>query len=129
LPFLDAAFDRCVAVTLCEFVSDVDGVFAELARVTRPGGRIVVGSLNPRSAWGWANRRRLQEPPWTSARFFTRGELLALGGKHGRGSLISALYAPEGMPALNRLGTVLEAVGRMAPALGAFQVLTVELPG
>ena len=56
LPIRDASFDVTVAVTLCEFVADVGAVFAELARVTRPGGRFVVGSLNRSSPWGWLGR-------------------------------------------------------------------------
>jgi SAM-dependent methyltransferase len=44
LPFPDAAFDRVVVVDMLEHVSD-DGRFArELARVTRPGGRLVVNT-------------------------------------------------------------------------------------
>jgi SAM-dependent methyltransferase len=126
LPFAAGAFDLAVAVTLCEFVSDVGAVFDELARVTRPGGRFVVGSLNPRSPWGIANRRRFREPPWTEARFLGRQELITLGARFGRARISGHLYAPEGLPRLQALGAPLEVAGRLAPALGAFQVLTVE---
>jgi SAM-dependent methyltransferase len=126
LPFPDGAFDLTVAVTLCEFVADVGVLFSELARVTRSSGRFVVGSLNPRSPWGIVNRRRFREPPWTEARFLSRKELLALGARSGRANISGHLYAPEGLPWLSTLGAPLEAAGRVAPALGAFQVLTVE---
>jgi SAM-dependent methyltransferase len=44
LPFGDAEFDRVVVVDMLEHVAD-DGVFvAELARVTKPGGRLVVNT-------------------------------------------------------------------------------------
>ena len=44
LPFEDAAFDRVVVVDMLEHVPD-DGAFArELARVTKPGGRLVVNT-------------------------------------------------------------------------------------
>lgn len=44
LPFPDAAFDRVVVVDMLEHVPD-DAAFAhELARVTRPGGRLVVNT-------------------------------------------------------------------------------------
>jgi SAM-dependent methyltransferase len=129
LPFSAASFDLTVAVTLCEFVADVGAVFAELARVTRPGGRFIVGSLNPRSPWGWLGRKRFVEAPWTEARFLKRGDLLSLGSRHGAASIDGVLYAPQNLPGLRFSGPLLEAVGRVAPGLGAFQVLTVALPG
>jgi SAM-dependent methyltransferase len=115
-------------MTLCEFVADVPAVFSELARVTRPGGRFIIGSLNPDSPWGWLGRGRFAVPPWSDARFLKRRELLELGARHGLASLRGALFAPEGLPLLGLLGPALEAVGRLAPPVGAFQVLTVRLP-
>jgi SAM-dependent methyltransferase len=44
LPFADGAFDRVVVVDMLEHVAD-DAVFlAELHRITRPGGRVVVNT-------------------------------------------------------------------------------------
>ncbi len=44
LPFRDAEFDRVVVVDMLEHVPD-DGLFArELARVTKPGGRLVINT-------------------------------------------------------------------------------------
>jgi ubiquinone/menaquinone biosynthesis C-methylase UbiE len=128
LPFGDRAFDIAFAVTVCEFVDNVVQVFSELARVTRPGGRFVVGSLNPQSPWGFFNRERFRQGPWASARFLERRELLKLGSQHGKASLSSALYAAENLPAANLVGPVLEFLGRFAPGLGAFQVLVVDRP-
>jgi SAM-dependent methyltransferase len=83
LPFATGAFDLAVALTLLEFVDDPARVVAELARVTRPGGRLLVGALNRASPWGLAHRRRLRHPPWTAARFLTRSTLRRLGRAHG----------------------------------------------
>ncbi len=44
LPFADAAFDRVVVVDMLEHVPDEDAFVAELARVTKPGGRLVVNT-------------------------------------------------------------------------------------
>jgi SAM-dependent methyltransferase len=41
LPFLDASFDSAFCVAVLQHIGDVAGAVAELARVTRPGGRIV----------------------------------------------------------------------------------------
>jgi hypothetical protein len=53
---------------------------------------------------------------------------LEIGARHGAASLRGALFAAEGLPLLGLLGPVLEAMGRLAPSAGAFQVLTVQLP-
>jgi len=44
LPFADAEFDAVVVVDMLEHVEDEAGFAAELARVTRPGGRLVVNT-------------------------------------------------------------------------------------
>jgi SAM-dependent methyltransferase len=44
LPFADAEFDRVVVVDMLEHVADEGAFVAELARVTRPGGRLVVNT-------------------------------------------------------------------------------------
>lgn len=127
LPFRDGAFDVAVAVTVCEFTASPAAVVAELARVTRPGGRVVIGALNRRSAWGLARRRQLRRPPWQAARFLTRRQLRALGARHGQVQLHGTLVMPGAVPGSRHAGRFLEAIGRRAfPATGAFQVLTVK---
>lgn len=44
LPFRDAEFDRVVVVDMLEHAPDEAAFVAELARVTRPGGRLVVNT-------------------------------------------------------------------------------------
>ena len=126
LPLRSSLVDVAVAVTVLEFVSEPAVALGELARVTRPGGRIVVGALNPNSPWGLAHRRRLRSGTWCSARFLTRRQLRALGAAHGRVRLSGALYAPSVLPGLGWLGPALEAFGHLAPAIGAFQILVIE---
>jgi len=55
LPFLPSAFDKTISLTALEFIEDARGAISELFRVTRPGGRIVVATLNSLSPW--ASRR------------------------------------------------------------------------
>jgi SAM-dependent methyltransferase len=126
IPVPDGSFDRVVAMTLCEFANDPAGVFAELARVTRPGGRIVVGALNPRSPWGLRWRHRLHRDPWHGVRFLSRQRLLALARPFGRISIRGALYAPGPFPGLQTLGPMFERLGRLVPGFGAFQVVTIQ---
>jgi SAM-dependent methyltransferase len=128
LPFPAETFDLTVAVTVLEFVTDPAAAVAELARVTRPGGRILIGALNPRSPWGLANHRRLRSGVWCHARFLSRGELRSLAAPHGASTLHAGLFAPGAFPALRLLGPALEALGTVAPALGAFQVVAIDKP-
>ena len=55
LPFTDGQFDRVVSITALEFVAEGQQAMDELFRVTRPGGRVVVATLNRLSPWA---RRR-----------------------------------------------------------------------
>jgi hypothetical protein len=55
-------------------------------------------------------------------------QLLDLGSRHGAATLSGVLFAPDGLPFLGVTGPLLEAVGRIVPGIGAFQVLTVTLP-
>lgn len=126
LPLRDDTVDVAVAITVLEFVSDPALAMAEMARVVRPGGRLVVGALNPHSPWGLAHRGEFAEAPWNTARFLTRAELRTLGRPHGSVELRGALYAPGGLPFLRCVVPLLERFGRAAPAWGAFQVLVVE---
>ena len=127
LPFPAEVFDLALAVAVLEFVADPWQVVAEMARVTRRGGRLVIGALNRASPWGLAHRARLGEPPWAPARFLTRRQLLALGTGVGRARLRGALFAPGVCPLLERVGHACERVGALAPVWGAFQVLVVEV--
>ena len=45
LPFPDSAFDAAYLVTVLGEIPDQDAALAELRRVLRPGGRLVVGEL------------------------------------------------------------------------------------
>ena len=46
LPFADDSFDGAISVQVLEYVDDVDQALAELHRVLRPGGRVVVWDVD-----------------------------------------------------------------------------------
>lgn len=128
LPFDDDTFDVTAAVTVLEFVSDPVTALDEVVRVTRPGGHVVIGALNPRSPWGISNRRRLRTGAWCSADFLPPDRLLELGHRYGKTKRCTGLYAPRALPGLSVIGPVLEGLRHVTPSLGAFQVLVIEKP-
>ncbi len=58
LPFDENRFDKVVSVTAIEFIEDGRSAVAELFRVTKAGGIVVVASLN--SLGPWAARRKAE---------------------------------------------------------------------
>jgi ubiquinone/menaquinone biosynthesis C-methylase UbiE len=77
LPFRDRAFDAAYATESLEHAVDIPTAIAEICRIVRPGGRIVIIDKN-KEHWG-----KLKTPEWE--RWFTRGELEQLLSKHCRG--------------------------------------------
>ena len=61
LPFADNAFDKVVSVTAIEFIVDATTAIAELFRVTKPGGCIMVSTLNSLSPWAARRKARANE--------------------------------------------------------------------
>jgi malonyl-CoA O-methyltransferase len=76
LPFRDGAFDAAYATESLEHAVEVDVAVAEICRVVRPGGRIVIIDKNAEQ-WG-----RLKTPSWE--KWFRRRELEKLLGRHCR---------------------------------------------
>lgn len=74
LPFSAGAFDCAYATESLEHAVDIDAAVAEMCRVVRPGGRVVIIDKNAQQ-WG-----RLKTPAWE--KWFGRKELEKLLGKH-----------------------------------------------
>jgi ubiquinone/menaquinone biosynthesis C-methylase UbiE len=80
LPFADGVFDKTVSVAALEFVADEKRAVAELFRVTKPGGVVVVATLNSLSPWAArrsANARRDPESIFNRVFFRSPAQLLA----------------------------------------------------
>src|SRR3990172_2054956 len=56
IPFRDGACDVVFANTLLCFCKNPALVIREMVRVCRPGGRVLLGELNPFSPWQWWRR-------------------------------------------------------------------------
>ena len=73
LPFRDQSFDVVTAVTVLCFVEQRSRAVEEMARVLKPGGRLVIGGLGRWSTWAASRRVRawLGNEFWRHARFTT----------------------------------------------------------
>jgi len=76
LPFAAESFDAAYATESLEHAVDIEQAVAELCRVVKPGGRIVIIDKNAEQ-WG-----RLETPEWE--KWFGRRELERLLGRHCR---------------------------------------------
>jgi len=76
LPLAAGSCDAAYATESLEHAIDIPGAVAEICRIVRPGGRIVIIDKNNK-AWG-----RLETPAWE--RWFGRKELERLLSRHCR---------------------------------------------
>lgn len=86
LPFTDEIFDKTVSITALEFIENGEQAIAELFRVTKPGGLVVVATLNRLSPWADRRQERAKqdsESVFNHAFFRSPQELLDLASVKG----------------------------------------------
>jgi 2-polyprenyl-3-methyl-5-hydroxy-6-metoxy-1,4-benzoquinol methylase len=132
LPFGDEIFDRVVAVTVLCFVRDAKRAIAEMARVLRPGGRLVIGELGYWSLWAAYRRVRgwLGNPTWRAARFRTAKELRDLMQDAGlkEVEIHGAVHYPPCGVAARLLAPVDLWIGRHSTFGSAFLAVSAKRP-
>ena len=77
LPFVDHSFDAVVGCLVFEHVDDLDGSFAEIARVLAPGGRFLLLLNHPliqTPGSGWIDDQVLQEQYWRIGMYLPEAE-------------------------------------------------------
>ncbi len=81
LPFKENSFDKAVSITALEFIQDAKGAVNELFRVVKPGGWVVVATLNSLSPWTArrkAKTRKRQKHILAKASFRSPEEIKAM---------------------------------------------------
>jgi SAM-dependent methyltransferase len=132
LPFADGQFDLVTAITILCFVADAAPVFQEIARVMRPGGRLVIGELGKWSTWAAGRRVRawLGSRLWRRGRFRTAGELrdLAEGVGLTVNTVRGAVYYPRSRVAARVMSDLDAMLGRLTTFGAGFVALSATKP-
>lgn len=133
LPFPAATFDRVVAVTALCFVPEADRAVAEMVRVLRPGGRLVLGELGRWSIWAAIRTVRgwLGAPTWRAAHFRSAADLRRLVERHGL--TVGETRGSTFYPPLDVAAALMERcdpwLGRRTTVGAAFVALSAARPG
>ncbi len=113
MPFAAESFDLVLSVTMLEFAEDPQQAVAEMVRVTKRGGRVVLGLLNASSPWTRAREVEAEQhdTPYSHAHYYTAEEMVALLGRHGRVRWSSAVFVGHTGRGL-RIAGALEMLGQ-----------------
>ena len=85
LPFREESFDKVISVTALEFIAEAKAAVAELFRVARRGGVVVMATLNSRSPWAARRREEARKGHSIFSKAVLRSpdDLLSLAPVHG----------------------------------------------
>jgi ubiquinone biosynthesis O-methyltransferase len=132
LPFPAEQFDVVTAIAVLCFIDDASPVFREIARVLRPGGRLVIGELGKWSTWAAGRRIRawLGSRLWRQSRFRTSSELRKLSERAGLvvTSVRGAVYYPRWTLAARLLSLADPILGRLTTIGAGFVALSAIKP-
>jgi SAM-dependent methyltransferase len=132
LPFPDASFDLVTAVTVLCFVRDEATAWREMARVLRPGGRLVIGELGRWSLWALRRRIRgwLGSPLWRGAAFHSAGQLRRAAEAAGLAveAVRGAVFHPPSAALAGLTARMDASLGRATTFGAAFIAVTARKP-
>jgi SAM-dependent methyltransferase len=132
LPFREGVFDTVVAITSLCFVPDAGAAVRSMARVLRPGGRLVIGELGAASTWAASRRVRawLGSRTWRGVTFSSAGRLRELARQAGLvpGRVRGAAFHPPLTVAARLLERLDGLLGRWTTLGAAFIALEAHKP-
>lgn len=132
LPFDTASFDVVVAITVLCVIEDAEAALQEMARVLKPGGRLIIGELGRYSSWAALRRVKgwFGSPVWRRARFRSAADLRRLATQAGLTNVEvhGAIFYPPAGIAARMLARVDRKIGRRTSTGAAFLALKATKP-
>jgi SAM-dependent methyltransferase len=132
IPFEAEQFDVVTAITILCFVEDAAPIFREIARVLRPGGRLIIGELGRWRTWAAGRRLRawLGSRLWRRSRFRTANELRHLAEAAGLvvKTVRGAIYYPRWGAAARLLSPIDLVLGQVTTVGAGFVALSAVKP-
>ncbi len=96
LPFMNSSFDIVTAMASLEFISKPTVAIQEMIRCLRPGGCLLIGTLN-RHAPINKTRKREREEPYLSGHLFSPAELWDLLFQYGKTLMLASILRENGI--------------------------------
>lgn len=130
LPFADHSFDLVFSITAMEFFQNPQQCLHEMYRILRPGGHMVVATLNSLSLWAIQRRIKalLNHTIFSHAHFYSVFDIAKMLRPHKisgwRGGIFIPPFAPEWI--INNPGGLERLGQKLTPQLGAFVAVRVE---
>lgn len=132
LPFRDASFNLVTAITVLAFVPEAERAVHEMARVLKPGGRLVLCDLGKWSQWAVSRRMRswLGDRMWRHATFRSARQLRFLVEAAGLRieRVEGAVYYPRCAPIARLMAAIDQSLGKLTTVGAAFLAVEATKP-
>lgn len=130
LPFPDNHFDVVISITAMEFFQQPRECLQDMYRVLRPGGHMVVATLNSNSLWALQRRLKacMTKTIFSNAKFYNIGDIKAMMHPYAVSKWEGGIFIPPFFPEwlIKRPDAFESWCQKHMPQCGAFVVARID---